>query len=1275
VQLNPASEDNLQGVPGLGRFVHMALAINASTTFEKLLESTGRFRLVRRLGQGGSGLVYAVYDRDRGEEVALKTLSVPSAAAIYRLKREFRALADVAHPNLAVLHELFCVGNEWCFTMGLVQGEDFFSFVSQEPKREELSATGALPILDRGETPAAGLDSQVLGRGMCDLGRLRRAFEQLVLGVSALHESGHLHLDLKPANVLVRPDGSLVVLDFGLVRETGSNTSLTDPSVSGTPAYMAPEQVVSAQPGPPADWYAVGAMLYEALTGTQPYSGHAVAVLMTKVKEDPPAPDTLVPGVPREWSELCMRLLDRNPNTRCGYEEIRAWLGATPALDGQRHAAGGPQGAPFVGRADALEKLERARRTVVDGKPRALLVHGPSGIGKTALVQEFMRRLGGSPKVFLLEGRCFERESVPYKALDSLIDALSRVLRALPPEQAARYAPLHAEALVRVFPVLARVPALATRGRFATRQREEQQERDVAFQALKSLLARMGDERPVVMFIDDLQWGDRDSALLVRELLTPPDPPRLLLLGTHRSGEDSPFLSAFAGSSADTSMCTEVERIALDKLGESDAVAVVRAMLEHEGEDQKLAQLIAAESEGNPFLASELVRSARGRDGELRARATINLDQVLLERFLALPVSQQALLEIISVIGRPVDRALVLSVSGLGPQGNPSFDALRSARLIRTRGGRDAELVEHHHDRVREVVSNNVAPARRAILHALVARELEARGKGDAELLMMHHTEAGDTERAAHYAIEAARLASASFAYDHAARLLRRALEHQPVRPASELATLHAELGQALERAGRSAEAADAYLAAAEHAEPARAAELRLSTGAQLLVCGRYARGMELLRETAPEFGIKLSRGGRGALLSLLMGRARLALRGVRFNKRKEADVAPRLLRDIDASYAVASGLGTVDSLVGADVQTRGVLKALEAGEPWRVLRALVYEAGFRCGSLGGQEKSRAMLARAGELARELERPEAHGMVEFGVAFYHQHGVGDLLAARPAFERGEELLLGTPGMNGELAILRCSYVTLLDLLGDVHTLVQRLPGLMADAERRGDHLLFTSLVCAPLFWLARDAVPELDLYLENSRKLWPKDHFVMPHYWLMVAEMHRDLYAGDGRACVERLTPLQRELERSYYLSIPTVRIEVFHPRARGALMLAMDGHEPKAMLALAEADARALERTRRNAAQPLAKLLRASIAALRGQREQVPELLRDASSAASAQGLTMHAAIADLYRGKLVLGDEGKQLAHESTAILHKLGIRDVGRVARAIAPGLEPR
>src|SRR5829696_7421819 len=187
----------------------------------------GRFEVRGTLGSGGAGVVYRAYDQQLGREVALKMLRQASGRDLYRFKREFRALADIVHPNLVALHELHAAGGDWYFTMELVEGVSFIDWV--RPGR------AAGPGRSRGDIQTGALDEN----------RLRDALIQLVDALLALHRAGKLHRDLKPSNVLVTRHGRLVLLDFGLI--TGVAEGDPERLAVGTPVYMSPEQASDQQ--------------------------------------------------------------------------------------------------------------------------------------------------------------------------------------------------------------------------------------------------------------------------------------------------------------------------------------------------------------------------------------------------------------------------------------------------------------------------------------------------------------------------------------------------------------------------------------------------------------------------------------------------------------------------------------------------------------------------------------------------------------------------------------------------------------------------------------------------------------------------------------------------------------------------------------------------------------------------------------------------------------------------------------------------------------------
>ena len=411
-----------------------------------------RYQMGAVLGTGTFGVVYRAWDRVRGEPVALKQLRRTTPHALYRFKQEFRAVADMRHPNLVRLLELRSEGGEWFLAMELVEGVNFLDWVREGVHSARADAT----FVDSDASfPPVDAERAVPSAGSFAEPRLREAFRQLAEGVAALHATGTLHRDLKPNNVLVTPEGRVVVLDFSLVTDIDADEQSR--AIGGTPLYMAPEHIEKVPLTAAADWYSVGVMLYEALTGLRPFSCTRIEVLSQKSATRPASPGQIVADLPADLVALCDDLMEIDPEARPSGAEVLVRLGATVAAPAM------PTGrAPFVGRANQLATLLDAL-TLARSRPVVRVVEGPSGMGKSALVRHFLRSLPTT--VVTATGRCYQREAVRYKGVDSLVDGIARLLRQLPPEVQEAVAPRHGASLVRVFPVLGGVEKLSQIGR------------------------------------------------------------------------------------------------------------------------------------------------------------------------------------------------------------------------------------------------------------------------------------------------------------------------------------------------------------------------------------------------------------------------------------------------------------------------------------------------------------------------------------------------------------------------------------------------------------------------------------------------------------------------------------------------------------------------------------------------------------------------------------------------------------------------------------------
>ncbi len=1226
-----------------------------------------RFGIIRTLGSGGAGVVYEAHDREHGNRIALKVLRGRGPGALLQFKHEFRALQGLVHPNLVRLGELMEHAGQWFFTMEFVPGVDFLTYVR---------APGAPVIKDRADWAHASAEEPPLdAKPVFDERRLRAALGQLARGLSALHAAGKVHRDIKPSNLLCTEEGRVVILDFGLVLDmVQSDEHMLSGFVLGTPAYMAPEQTVSGEVGREADWYAVGVLLYHALAGRLPFGGNSMEMLVQKRHLPPVSPSRLGARVPADLEQLCMELLSIEPSARPSGESVLARLfqshRSSPTLAVQTTSE-------LYGRASELALLARAFDESRTAGPVLVQISGESGIGKSTLLRHFCQLMARDRGALVLAGRCFERESVPYKAVDGLIDALTHALARMDRAEVAALLPPNIEFLARMFPVLLRVNAIANVPELPEAAGDRQEGRRRAFAALRELWARVAAERSLILCIDDVQWGDEDSLALLREVLHPYDAPRVLLVATARVTRDAPpprfDLSTIS---------SEVRPLRLEPLAADSAQALARSLLRQmdpTSAGPASASAIALESGGHPLFIEALIRHAGS--GTRRSDKPLALEDALWARIERLDPPARAVLELLVTAGQPIPlETLAVAASMNVARLEELLAALRAASFALSGGARRTDTVELYHDRIRAAVWPHIPGHARASGHDRLAVALEASGSADPEAIAQHWRDAGRADRAAQFAEMAAIKAQTAFAYERAARLYALAIELAPD-DLDRVGHWRLALGDALANAGRGREAAEIYLAATDSAGPNEAVELRRRAAEQLLITGHVDAGRDVMRGVLAAVGIRLPRGPARALMAMLMRRAQLRLRGLGYREREETDLTPRTLARIDVCSSAAVGLGYVDTMSAALFQTRNVLMSLSAGEPFRVARAMIMEAHFSATSGSRSARRTAELVeRAQKIATRSNDPRVRcgARAAAGIAAFFEGRWADaqeLLAQ--ANRLIEEHRTGDPWDVFEIDETKIFYLNALLLRGALAELGRVRPRMLREAEQRGDRFATSHMQTGiqVINWLMRGDVAGAREITEQTFQICPSQGTHVPHYMDLVARVHIDLYVGDAPSAHQRALEWWPRLRRALLLEVQYLRVSTLDLIGRTALAraAATPGQAGERWLREAERIAQRLDHERVAWASALGQALGGSAAALRGNASDAAvAALATAATDLDTVGMALHATVTRRRLGRVIGGDEGRALVAAADAWMAGQGIVDAASLSDVILPGV---
>ncbi len=1155
---------------------------------------SARFVIEDELGEGALGRVFRARDSASEMRVAVKRLRRKSADDAVWLKREFRFVAELAHPNLVELYDLVVEEDDVLVSMELVDGVPFPEHVRKG-----------------GSTADDGLVARLLG-----------AAAQLAAGLNALHVERRLHRDIKPGNVLVDDSGRVVLLDFDMglwdLRNEGEWSHGTS---GGTPAYMAPEALFG-KATPASDWYGVGVLLFETLTGRLPLpSAPAVRRRPTNV-----SPDLVIPA---ELDQLVVDLLDPDPARRAGFERTASTMrrlagGGMPAWSPPAGAGWQP---PFVGRHQELQLLDEEWRRARSDRALPVTVTGPSGIGKSALVRTWLAR-AAPPPTAVLYGRCNPHESVPYRGVDGVVDALKGLLERLP----VAALPEHLEELAVMFPALGGIAGSRGPGGSATYVRAH------AVDSLRRAIRAVSGEG-IVIWIDDLQWSGRDTVELLEELLRDDSLGRVLWLFTSRSTE--PFPASIER--------TELQLGPLDRTETAALLDTVQAAAELPLARRR--QLLE-ESAGSPFVASELARWLASSPG---ASADVDGAQVIGQRVAALPRAAREVLELVSVGALPLPRRIVLEVTGVSPS-EPWLAHLRAERLLRRSADSTQLAFEAIHDRIREAVVSQLPAERRRSLHRRLAEASEAQPRHEPDFMLYHWCEAGERDRAIPYAVAAARRAEAALAFNRAAELYGRALELGAAEP-NEMRT---HMARALARAGRTNEAAAVYeetLAALPRSSPQRH-ELLRERAEQYLRGGDRAKGLAALKESLAHQGLGYPATASSALFTVLKNRARIWWLGGGLKERLRRPDADELCQRSDASWSAGLGLNMFDMMRSFAFQTDHVRLALESGDDLRLLYALSSEVVYR--ACEGGPKNRAyrerLTHRALDLSRRVGSADATAMMElsFGVGEYFSAAFDESIVlldrAHRAFAARQE------GITWE--VLNCLMYRAWSLRwrGDLAQMRAESEEAVRSARHQGNKLAEMALSNAHgnLAVLAYEGSERAAQIADESVRPFEGGDFQSPQYMHLLARAHCDLAAGNGEAAWRRAAAAWPHLRSLGFFRMQLFRTELSYLRACAAIAAARAMHaERRKLLREAEATARALSADDSPVAQALGCILAAGLGGgpIAGSR------VTAAADAAARAGLRMHEGLLRWRQGR-------------DSSWLEAQRVPDPARLARALLP-----
>jgi len=738
---------------------------------------SGRYVTLKKLGEGGKGVVYKARDTALNRVVAIKVLkgSVLSEEAGSRFIREAQAVAKLNNPNVVSIYDIGEEDREQFFVLEFVDGMSLRELMGTYPE------------------------------GKCDIQTVLRVGIDICGALQYAHSQGVLHRDIKPENILITQEGNAKLMDFGLAKMLGQPSITQEGMIVGTVAYVAPEIALGKGADIRSDLYSFGAVLYEMVTGKPPFTGEdSVKVIFSHIHDYPVSPSRLNTKVPQSLAECIMKLLQKEPAKRYqtaadllavlrdvaeGYLRETLVPSRKPSIVVPSPRPVSAKEVQLIDRVEEMNMLREAADKAVRGEGGLVFLYGEAGIGKTRLTKELgaYARLRGMQ---VLYGRCpalFRMDGVPPYILWS--EVIKDYLESCSPEHLYRVIGFYPSEVCKLVPELRQrlgaIPQSLPIG--------PEQERDRLFEAVSQFITNISKEAPLLVVLDDLQWTDQTSLLLMHYLARGVYKTPLLLLGAYRETDidDRHPLSPVL---AELNRERLLQSVLLKRMSLNDVSEMIKRLLEQDDVPKEFCELVYEKMRGNPFFVEELIKSLKEEEVIYREENLWKFKEiskiefpktvksVIKARISRLDEECQNILTLASFVGNDFSFEAICGVTNI--EENKLLELMEKilkTGLIKERVIRGKDMYCFADVIVRDVVHEEVSHLRHNKLHSVVGYTLEKvyTKEIDQHLgeLAYHFLEGGDNDKALDYFLKAGEKAQKVYAYLEAFSYLRHALE------------------------------------------------------------------------------------------------------------------------------------------------------------------------------------------------------------------------------------------------------------------------------------------------------------------------------------------------------------------------------------------------------------------------------------------------------------------------------------------------------------------